>query len=260
MALDLLLATVLVDGEVFIDFDTSSIIEETDVILGETKFDAGLSVGEAWQTLCATGTMDIVLTPIYDPVNRPGKVVELAIYKQAGEIRYNAVFAWDKPGKSVTDLSRLVDGTRLANRVQFFAGQGGDPVALQSDAASIALYGEYWAQQFMVGKNTQTDLVVAMAEAQLRIRKDGERSVAFSPAPERSVLALRDYGLGDYVPLWASRNLREPLSIDYDAFDPLAPGASGYQRIYGIPIELHDNGVERVQRLLTSQDQTGSGA
>lgn len=255
IALDLLLTTVTVDGEVFIDFGSDSIIAETDVIPGITKFERGLMVGEAWNQLCDTGTIDIVLVPIYDPVNRPGKVCELQIQPKAGQVRYNAVFAWDKPPRNVSEISRLVDGTRLANRVQMFAGQGGEPVALQSDAASIAEFGEYWAQQFMVGKEDQTALVELLALAQVQIRKKGARSVTFSPAPERSLLSLRDYALGDYVPVWSSKNLREPLGVDYDAFDPAAPGGSGYQRVYEIPISLDDNGTERVNAVRTTPEQ-----
>jgi hypothetical protein len=281
MALDLLANTIAVDGDVYIDASNPGLREDTVVIVGETKFDRGISVGEAWQQLCDTGTIDIILRPVYDPASRPGILCELVIRKQAGQVRFNAVMGWDRASRSLTALSRLIDGTRLANEVQFYAGQGGLPVALQSDAASVARYGEYWAQQFMVGKQTQKPLVELLALAQLEIRKRGAKSITLSPAPERSYLALRDYGLGDYVPVWASRNLREPLGIDYDGYGALSvsisgspiegdeigvvisegvgsPGAVGYQRLYAIPIEIDDNGVERPTALLTASESANS--
>jgi hypothetical protein len=281
MALDLLANTVAVDGSVFIDASQAGLRQDTDVLFGKTVFDRGISVGEAWQQLCDTGTIDIVLRPVYDPINRPGILCEMITRKQAGQVRFNAVMGWDRASRSLVDLSRLVDGTRLANEVQFYAGQGGSPVTLQTDAASVAKYGEYWAQQFMVGKQTQAPLVELLALAQNEIRKNGAKSITFSPAPERSYLALRDYGLGDYVPVWASRSFREPLGIDYDGFGALSvsitgapiegdelgvivsdgpgtPGAVGYQRLYAIPIEIDDNGVERPTALLTASESANS--
>jgi hypothetical protein len=155
-------------------------------------------------------------------------------------------------------VSRMVDGTRMANKVQYYAGQGGVKVPLQTDAASVADYGTYWAQQFFPGSHDRTT-VALLAVAALAIRRNGIRSITVDPAPERVELALRDYREGDYLPIWASRNLREPIGVDYDTFDPDFPGACGYQRVYVIPIELDDNGVERVRGLVVSKDSVVDG-
>ena len=247
IALGLLGNTIAANGDVFIDTASGTI--ETCPTVEYIKFDRGLSVGEAWDQLVAAGYIDIVLTPIYDPDTRPGVLCELNMYvPPAGSIRNNAVFAWDLPGRSVVDVSQQIDGDQLANVVQGYAGLGGTPVPQQTDAASIAKYGEYWAQIFTTGSQTSRQVVEALALAQVRIRANGGRSISFDPAPERSVLSLRDYGVGDYVPLWASRNLRQPIAPDYD--NP----PNGYQRVYGIPFEITDNGVEQVRSILTSQD------
>lgn len=250
IAVDLLGATEAVDGETFIDTSVGGLITATDPISGAFSLDRGLSVGEAWQQLVETGTIDIVLIPIYEPITKPGKVVQLKISPQAGAVRHDAVMGWDSPPRSLQNISRLVDGTRLANRVQYYAGQGGSPVALQSDAASIAAYGEYWTQQFFPGTNNAA-LVELLGLTEVLIRRNGQRNISFDPAPERSALALRDYGLADYLPTWASKNLREPMAVDYDEADP---SAAGYQRVYTIPIDLDDNGTERVRGLMTSKD------
>lgn len=203
----------------------------------DINFEQGLSVGEAWQQVCALDVCDIVLTPIYDPSARFGYMVELNIYEQAGSIRNNAIFGWNRPPRSLTEISRLRDGLSRANKIQFFQDQGGDPVPLQTDTASVTKYGEYWAQQFFPGQTVDA-AVTAMAELQLALRKNGKQTVTITPAPERSPDPFNGYYLGDRVPVYASNKLREALS--------------GYQRVYGIPIEVDDNGVERVRQLLAS--------
>jgi hypothetical protein len=257
MAVELLANTVAIHGDVYIDASDSGLVETTDVIDGLTVFDQGLSVGEAWQQLCDTGTIDIILRPIYDPIGRPGKLCELVIRKPTTfTVRHHAVFGWDRAGRSVTELSRLIDGTRLADKVKVYAGQGGqaDSVPVQTDATAVSKYGQYWAQIFSVVRQGQSGLAALYALAQLELRKNGERTITFTPAPERGPEAFTDYQLGDYVPLWASRAFREPLGIDFDTYDPDFPGASGYQRVFAIPIELDDNGVERVNGILTTSN------
>ncbi len=204
----------------------------------DINFPQGLSVGEAWQQLVATDTMDIVLTPIYDPVNRPGYLAELNVYEQAGSQRNAAIFAWDLPSRSLTQIDDLYDGTIRANKVQYFSGQGGPPVAVQTDAPSVATYGQYWATQFFPGQNVPA-AVVALAQQQLSLRANGQRTVTISPAPERSPLPFTEYYLGDTVPVYASDALRGTVS--------------GYQRIYGIPISISDDATEEIRQLLTSE-------
>lgn len=258
IALAFLSMTDLLEGETHIDFSDTSLLPDSSILTNGITFTEGLSVGEAWQQLCDTGTIDIHLDPMYEPNFAPNKVCRLRFVPQedgvaAGPIRYGTVMAWDLPGHSLTNVSRMVDGTRLANRIAFFAGEGGVAIPVQSDAASIAAYGEYWAQQFFPDTHDRVK-VALLAVAELAIRRDGARSISFVPTPERTELPLRDYDLGDFVPVWASRNLREPIGIDYDTFDANNPGGSGYQRIYAIPVDIDDNGVARVRGILTSRD------
>jgi hypothetical protein len=93
-----------------------------------------------------------------------------------------------------------------------------------------------------------------MAVAELAIRRNGQRSISLDPGPERTFVALRDYGLRDYVPVWSSKRLREPLAIDYDAYDPDIPSGAGYLRIYQIPIEITDDGASLVRGIMTGKD------
>ncbi len=258
IATEQLLLTAGIDGETHIDTGGTSfpLVEDTDPLPAPFTIDAGMSVGEVWTALTETGTIDIHLPPIYDPDSRPGKVVEFQTVRQsdvvaAGPVRYDIVMAWDRPGNSLMGINNLIDATRLANKVQFWTDNGAVP--LQTDAASVAVYGEYWAQQTFPG--TPDPLIIALlAVASAVERRNGARTISFDPAPERVEQPFKDYNLGDYLPVWASRNLRQPLGVDYDSFDADNPGASGYQRIYAIPLTVDDNGVSRVTGLLTSKE------
>ncbi len=256
IAVALLDISLVEEGEHHIEtYGTSyPLVEACAVIPDDIVFSQGLSVGEAWQQLIESGYIEIALPPLYEPIDSPGKVTQLQIAPKIGEFRADVVMGWDKAGNSVMDISRMVDGTRLANRVAYFSGQAAAPI--QEDAASRAAYGDWWAQQFFP-EGSNITLVAAQALAQLVLRKNGAKNLNFGPAPERSDLVLRDYGLGDAVAVWASRNLREPLGVDYDAFDSDHPEACGYQRVYSIPIAIDDNGVAKVSGIATADERAG---
>ena len=247
VALTLLRNTIVNDGNAYLDAGATwagtgfyaGTIEPCDPI--DINFQQGLSVGDAWRQVVSTGKCDIILRPIYDPINRPGTLCEVDIYERAGAPRYDAVFGWDSGPRSLVNTNRTKDGTRRANRVQFYQDQGGDPVALQSDAASISRYGAYWYQQFFP---VQTDdvPVESFAELVLELRAQGKTVVTVSPAPERSPVPFQEYYLGDTVPVYASSKFRRTMT--------------GFQRIYGLPVDLDDNGVETVRELLCSVDET----
>lgn len=213
----------------------------------------GKSVGQVWQDLCASNEMDIILTPIYDPFNRPNYLCDLSIFTQAGVTRDEQVFAWNLPSRSLVGLSRIEDGSSRANRIKFFSSQGGSApggqtIPVESDLDSVAKYGNYWAQQFFPGQ-TRPAAIEYMAQEQLRLRSTGRETVTFTPAPERSPRPFQDYGLGDRVPVWASKEGFRKL---------LGQQGSGtmvetqYQRIYGFPISISDDALETVTGMLTS--------
>ena len=245
IAATLLRNTIVEDGDAFIDagatyagtgFYTGT-IEPTVAI--DINFQQGCSVGEAWSQLVELDVLDIVLTPIWDPINRPGYCVQMNIYPQAGEAQDEAIFAWDEPSHSLVGITRLQDGAQRSNVVFYRAGMGGvaGAAAIQEDMTSISRYREYWRQQFYP-KQSIVSAVEALAQSQLQLTKNGKETVTISPAPERAPLVFQEYFLGDRVPVYASSNLREALA--------------GYQRIYGIPLMISDDGVEEVRQMLTS--------
>lgn len=254
IALDMLATSEAQDGESHIDYLTDPyIIEDTSQLETPFSIEPTDSVGQVWQNLCDTGTIDIRLDPIYDPLNRPGKLVEFRVAQFIGEVRFSIVMGWDMGPHSVVEVSRTID--RMANKVRVLSGAAATAV-VQTDAASVAANGKYWSQASAGGSGHQAEADL-LALAELMIRRNGERTITYTPVSDRlDYRPFVDYQLGDYLPLWASRNLREPIEVDYAGYllDPDFPGAYGYQRVYGIPITLDDNGVERVEGLVTSQD------
>ena len=249
IAYDLITNTIAADGSVYVNIDGGTIETTGDVTI---NFQQGTSVGDALTQLCNTGTMDVWFSPVYDPVGQPGIIADLNIYVQQGATRDDAIFGWDSPPKSLVGISRLLDGAQIANKIQFYNGQGGPKVddgasgfPTATSTGSVAKYGEYWAQQFFPAQ-IDAAAVRAMADQQLLLRQMGRRTLTVNPAPERSPEPFLGYFLGDMTPVYATDRLRQTLP---------APGEStNYQRIYGIPIQISDNALETVTQLLTSPD------
>lgn len=198
----------------------------------------GSSVGDAWTQIAQLGVCDIVLTPIYDPTNRPGYTHELNIYAPAGQDRHDVIF---RHGDNC-QLQRLTDGTQRANIIYAYSGRQ-RALTFDSphvDAASVAKYGPQVAQLFYPGQN-KSGAVDALAAFQLFLRAAGRTTIQITPTPERAGRPLTDYGLGDRVPVWADRGFRKPIVGN----DP-----ANYFRIYGIPIDIGDDALERVTGLV----------
>lgn len=256
IALDLLDNTMaaLVSAEpmqpLFID-SASGTVEVTEFI--SIKFDQGMTLGEAWTKLTDTGTMDIVLDPVYDPYTRPGVLSVLSIYNEAGQARNDAVFSWDKFPRSLVGVNRLNDGTQMANTAQFFVE--GIPVTQALDSASRTEYGAYWSQRAYPGPPTPFNRIAVslLAQAQVALRKKGRRTITIDPAPERSPDPFTEYGLGDRVPVYAGRPLEGNGSSFRAVLNPGEPAGdewSNPQRVYAIPISLDADQVETVTQLL----------
>lgn len=202
------------------------------------KVQPGMFVGDVWMAMQTTGKLDIVLTPIYDPINRPGYTHQLSIYQQAGVNQPDCVFGWDTAPHSLTQLSRVYDGTQRANKIKMGAGQGAaqGATALKTDATSVTKYGEYWGQQLFPSVLSQDGLDF-IAAWQLELRKNGKQTVQFSPTPERSPCPFIDYDLGDHVRSYATAdNFRQVMD--------------GYLRVYGFPISISDDALEEVKGMV----------
>lgn len=275
IALQLLTDTIDFDGQCFIDPFGGEYDGGTTVIEKFT-IPQGTTVGQAWASLTATGLCDIILSPRFDPTDFTCFLADFNIYDQAGTERPSQSFAWNMPGRTLTQISRLQDGTARANNVKMYAGQGGvtetaasRAIPAASDAASIAKYRKYWAQQFFPGQ-IEPVAVQELAEFQLSLRKNGRQTVTISPAPERSPRPFQDYQLGDRVPVFASGSpnvtpysfaratggFRQSLGSAYS----VGSGVEEVQfaRIYGFPIEISDDALETIRQMIISQEEAFS--
>lgn len=215
--------------------------------------DPTTSLGQAILDICSAGYCDIWLEPIYDPINRPGYLCQLSILKQTtdtvggftgglGAYQFGQSFSWDMPMNTAMGADNLFDGTQRANVVQF-AMAGGRWVTRYSDTVSEGVYGQYWALQTYPGQVASPKPVEVTARMQLALRKDYKETLTMRPAPERAPDPFTGYNIGDRVPVYISQNMRQPLPFAGDT-DLI------WQRIYGIPIAIDDNGTETVSELL----------
>lgn len=245
IAAELLLHTIQYHGQCFIDggnlwggtgywAPSGGVIEDTTVVPIWTV-EAGTTVGQAWLDLVETGELDIVLTPIYDPTNRPGYLWNFNVYQRAGTWKPEAVFAWDMPGRSVVSMERTRAGRERVNKLRYHNGQGGPPAASLTNAASVAKFGEYHGEEFFPKQKSGT-AVLQMAQRHMALVREGPEVLSFDPATGRAPDPITAYTVGDIVTGWASRNFREPVS--------------SYKRVLQIPMTLDDNGTETVNQLI----------
>lgn len=257
IALQLLKNTILTHGPVFIDAGPSwggtsswaGVIETTDALVFNVQ--QGATVADVWNELVDTGTMDIVLTPVYDPNGRPGITHDLSIFKLAGNDLPAVVFGWDKMNRALTTADRMHSGTPgdFVNKIIYYPGQGGLAAPPQSNTASIDTFGEYQTTQFFPETTMPTGQTpTLLAKQALRMGKQGKRTFTVNPTPERAPVPLRDYDVGDRVGIWTTKRLRVATSASFALFPPNA------QRVQTIPIVIDDDGIERIQAMVTSPD------
>jgi hypothetical protein len=232
-------------AEHFYNFDSrlvidGSWIEATDPLPERFEIQVGTSVGELLDQLVATGTIDIFMKPIFDPLTQPGKLAELHIYKRKGEFRPEAIFSWDVWPRSVMSLERTQDGEQRANKIQYWAGVGGPPAVTRTDGASVTKYGTYFENQTFPQNASRLD-VALLADRELRVRSHGGFDFTLDPASERGPLPFKEYHLGDTVPVWASRRLRRVIE-------------NTKLRVQSIPMELAEDRLMRVSSLTVSKD------
>lgn len=230
----------------------SGVIETTPVI--DYTLQQGSSVGDNWNELLTAGQdpdggpdgVDIVLTPIYDPTNRPGYTHELSVYNLAGTFLPGAPMGWGTFNRASSTADRQHDGTPGAfiNTAAYAAGQGTplDIGSIVTNPVSIAAFGPYWAQQWFPNQISAV-AVQAMAEQALSLQKQGKRTFTLDPDPVRASPPFQSYNLGDRIPVLTSNQLRV--------------ASTGEQRIQGIPLTIDTNGFTRVDQLLTTPDWRG---
>ncbi len=276
IALEFLRRTIEEDGLTYIDAGTAwggtadyaGTLETTEPFIDPLHFPRGMSVGQAWEQLVETGTLDIVLTPIWDPFNRPGYCAELNIYKTVGGdpgavfFEGYPTFNWDRVGRSLTRINRRQDGRERANRIRAYAGGAGgasapwtgqitgpDAEASTSDALSATRFGESWLEATYV-RQTSSETVGSLAKDDLIRRRAGLRTWRLSPTPEFSPRPFQDYMPGSPIAFYHSAKLREEQWWQPNQLND----QTVYPRIFGFTLEISDDSLETVTELDISVD------
>lgn len=282
IATNILLRTIETDGSAYIDAGTSwggtvfwgGTIETTPTFIDPVIFARGTSVAQAWEQLVDTGTIDIVLTPIWDPVNRPGYLAELSIYNSAGGLPADAYtegypsFRWDRTGRALINIQRLQEGRERANQIAAFAGGTGaadnyaipfigdegdetaaDTGATWEDSSSTLRYGTYFHQETYT-RTTHNNRAYRQARQDLWRRRQGLRTWRLTPTPEFSPRPFNDYMPGDFVGFYHSSKLREeqwwlPENFEDQVLSP---------RCVGFNLAISDDSLETVTALDLSVD------
>lgn len=227
----------------FIDIDTGHF--DTTAIIPTINFAQGISVGDAWTQLCKTGTVDIVLAPVF---GRPGVLCVMNVYGQAGSERPNAVFGWDLFPRNLVRVDHLFDGTLIENWAQFYAGNLTTPLTppLNPSRPSYDQYGPYFVQKnYPAGSSAPA--VSLLAAAEVALRKAGKKTLQVNPSPGLAPDPFTQYFLGDVVPVWAGR----PMPPSGNALrGGIRSFSLGTNRVYGFQVDLADDLQETVTGLL----------
>lgn len=211
-------------------------------IIESINFAQGISVGEAWTQLCQTGTVDILLQPVF--AANPGVISILNVYAQAGKPRHAAVFGWDLFPRNLTAVDDLHDGTLIENIAQFWAGNVAAPVP--TNDSSIDKFGPYYVQKSYPAPASPS-AVGLLALAEITLRKQGKRTIVIDTTPELAPDAFTTYYLGDQVAVWAGR----PLPPSGNALrGGIRSDGTLSLRVYGFHVDLADDQQETITNVL----------
>lgn len=211
---------------------------------------------------CDTGLLDVWVTPLErqdgilwafhaSPMRRTAEVDELTFLT-----RPEVVLSYNAPGRSAWNFDRTESMETLSNAVNMFAGSSTGPTVAIADAASQLKYGIYESAE-VVSDITSPTAVEALATEELLLRKERRQMITLlptpglSPAPWASDGSLA-YFLGDTVQVIAGVGGNQGSGTGLRSWT--RSGVVGAQRIYGISVEIDDDGLEQISGIDTSPD------
>lgn len=189
-------------------------------------------------TLCGTGLLDIAVDPV-DMAD--GTLASFSAMPRRGQDRPEVVIAYAAPGRSAYKLDRVVTMDTFANDIRLWAGHTTGHLARQHDATSIAKYHRY-EDGAVLTEIKVPQLVDDLCTEELQLRKDPRDLLTVLPTPELAPMPFRDYFLGDTITTLAGIGSDQALPQTRQAIE-------GLQRVYGITIDVDDDGLERVTGL-----------
>lgn len=177
---------------------------------------------------------------------------DLIMSQRRGADRPNAVFTYARAGSNCVRVTRLVDAQTFSNAV---VGVGSNSAvggaAFDSgayDNPSISVYGtmEHFANhphivgQFSASNPASFATLTALAQEELAFRSKMRQIISWVPQAGIAPEPFLDFDVGDTIRAHAGPILRG--------------GFGGVQRVYGIDIDLNEEGVENLGSVLTSPE------
>ena len=185
-----------------------------------------------------TGAADLELLPVR---STGGVLSTLAIVDRLGSDKSASVrFAYDTGNYGAQSWARTLDGEALANDIHNYSGDQTRKSSTASDSSSQDRYGTMERANVLTAIHSQ-GVLDDLTAWELRTSKAPQDLVSFTPRPELQPVLWNDYFLGDTVGIASSSNVREAIS--------------GAQRVYGVGLDLSDDGFEQVSSLTVSLNQ-----
>lgn len=202
------------------------------------------TVGDALVSMTDTGTLDLVFAPLD---RTDGILARMsAISKRGKDKSSSVVFAYGLAPYNVTNWSRTRNTDQMANDITLVGGKSNHLLFSAEATASVTKYHRY-NDIMTLTDVTQQEFVDALGTELIALRKKPREIIAIEPTPERAPQPFTDYFLGDIV------------KVKCEVKPALPTGShqiiNGVQRIYGLLIQVDDNGYEKVGQLVCSPDR-----
>lgn len=212
-------------------------------------------VASAMIQLCDTGLLDVWFQPLdIDAVARPTHpLAAMHAGPRRGSDKPNVVIAYAAPGRTAYRLDRTLSMEEVANSIYLYGGTAKGHLSHAEDADSISKFYAYEDAQVITDIHTPT-LLDDLVTEQIVMRKDARDLLTVLPTPGLAAAPFTQYFVGDTVQVLAGLG-----------GDQAAPRGSstrgalqGLSRIYGLSIDVDDDGVERVAGLDVSPQGLGA--
>lgn len=202
-------------------------------------------IAQAIIEFCDTGSMDFAIDPLGPGMSGyvPGILGRFTAMAERGQDKSDRVtFGYDIGNFGANRWSRSMNGDTAANDITNIGGTNHLHSNAQ-DTDSQDRFGVMQSAEVLTGVSTQ-NVLDSMTAWELGMRKGPQDIVAFTPRPDLTPTIFDFYFLGDRVKVACSDSVREAIS--------------GIQRVYGVTLNVGDEGDETVDELILSASQESS--
>jgi len=251
-------------GDATYDSIILDMIERTQTLVGTCRID---TTGGHWVTcgestvgfdqayvlpsiirLTDTGNIDLDPTPLDGSDN---DFLRLGALPRLGTDKPSIILGYAAPPRRAVNFDRTTTLDNLANSVYLFGKSNKGHLVNQFDADSQAIY-DIFEDVTVVSNVEHVDLLTALAEEEIFLRKSPHDLVSITPTPEDSPRFFNEYGIGDSIYLKASK------PATGTTFPDTRDTLSGLQRVYGAKLSVSTEYGEAVSELVASAQAESS--